>query len=276
MEFDCINEGNELSQFQDRHVAGVYNRVMTTKTLKRPKKSDPARPAKPRVRRPSAKPPARTGGIIIDGHIRIPAWVVDHASFRQWIYSDEFPQSGRIAFINNEVWVDLSMETLIHNRIKTIIAQVLATIMLNETLGEFFSDGMIITNANVGLSTEPDGCFVTTRTFDGGLVHLKKGEDSLELEGTPDMTLEVISKTSIMKDTVTLKELYAAAGVAEYWLVDSTTDQPILEIFRLKNGKYIATPNHDGWVKSNLFSRSFRLTNKPGQGGRTQFNLETR
>ena len=172
--------------------------------------------------------------------------------------------------------MDLSMETLIHNRIKSVIAKVLLSIMLDESLGEFFSDGMLITNAAIGLSTEPDGCFVTTRAFENGLVTLKHGEDSLELEGTPDMTLEVIRKTSVVKDTVTRKELYAAAGVSEYWLVDSTADHPLLEIFRLRNGKYIATQNHDGWVKSNLFSRSFRLTSKPGQGGRTQFNLETK
>ena len=168
------------------------------------------------------------------------------------------------------------METLIHNRIKSVIARVLLTIMLDEMLGEFFSDGMLITNAAIGLSTEPDGCFVTTRAFEDGIVKLKKGEDSLELEGTPDMTLEVISATSITKDTVTLKELYAAAGVAEYWLVDSTEEQPSLEIYRLKNGKYVAAKNDDGWVKSNLFSRSFRLISMPGQGGRTQFNLETK
>jgi hypothetical protein len=64
--------------------------------------------------------------------------------------------------------------------------------------------------------------------------------------------------------------------VAQYWLVDSTIENPELVIMRLVNGKYVAARKHDGWVKSKVFGRSFRLTCKKDAKGLTQFNLETK
>jgi hypothetical protein len=42
--------------------------------------------------------------------IRIPAWVRDLASFRQWTHSDEFPEQIRICYLHGDVWVELPME----------------------------------------------------------------------------------------------------------------------------------------------------------------------
>src|SRR5256885_8764701 len=46
-------------------------------------------------------------------------------------------------------------------------------------------------------------------------------EGYLELEGTPDMVLEVVSESSVQKDTKRLRQLYWQAGIREYWLVDA-------------------------------------------------------
>ncbi len=58
----------------------------------------------------------------------IPAWVIDLASFRRWACSDEFPQSGWYAHLNGDLWVDTSMERLVHNLVKTAIATTLDTL----------------------------------------------------------------------------------------------------------------------------------------------------
>jgi hypothetical protein len=42
--------------------------------------------------------------------VRVPAWVHDLASFRRWAWSDEFPDTGRICFLDGEVWIELSRE----------------------------------------------------------------------------------------------------------------------------------------------------------------------
>jgi hypothetical protein len=42
--------------------------------------------------------------------VQIPDWVEDLESFRRWAHSDEFPETGRICYLDGEVWVDMSKE----------------------------------------------------------------------------------------------------------------------------------------------------------------------
>jgi Uma2 family endonuclease len=167
------------------------------------------------------------------------------------------------------------METLIHNQIKAIISMVVSSIVFSESLGRYLADRMMLTHEGAGLSCEPDGMYVSNERFGNGLVTLEQGDQSLEIIGGADMVLEVISKTSVEKDIVTLKDLYAKAGITEYWLVDSTDETPELSIMRLASGKYTTARKQDGWVKSKVFGRSFRLTCKKDAKGLSHFNLET-
>ena len=77
---------------------------------------------------------------------------------------------------------------------------------------------MLLSNLDAGLSTVPDGVFVAHESFARGAVRRVGGTagDFVELLGSPDMTLEVVSKSSVEKDTVELVELYWQGGVAEY------------------------------------------------------------
>ncbi len=219
---------------------------------------------------------ARIADIVINGSVHIPPWVADHDSFRRWACSENFPQRGQFFFLDGEFWVDLSMETLVHNQIKGVIGAVLTVLALNEALGRYLGDRMMLANLAVGLSCEPDGMFISEAAIAEGRAKLEDGNESLEVTGTPDMALEVISKTSIEKDTITLKDLYAKAGIAEYWLVDSTAQTPELVIMRLVARRYVTARKDNGWVKSNVFKRSFRLTSKLDVNKLAQFNLETK
>ena len=59
----------------------------------------------------------------------IPEWVVGFESFRRWLHSDEFPKNGKICFINNSIWVDLSMEEFFaHGQVWLEISRVLANL----------------------------------------------------------------------------------------------------------------------------------------------------
>ena len=66
-----------------------------------------------------------TGGtrmvaIQFENKVRIPAGIDDLESFRRWARSDEFPERGRFAYLNGELFVDLSMEDYFpHTRVKT-------------------------------------------------------------------------------------------------------------------------------------------------------------
>jgi Uma2 family endonuclease len=168
------------------------------------------------------------------------------------------------------------METLFHNLIKGHIGAVLTLLVAREMLGIYIHDGMLLKNESAKISNEPDWAFFSTTSIEKGRATFKDGEQARIVAGTPDMTLEVLSKSSVKKDTIQLKKAYAKAGISEYWLVDSTIESPELVIMRLRGGKYVTTRKNEGWVKSHVFGRSFRLTSKKDANGLTKFNLETK
>src|SRR5690349_19159351 len=94
--------------------------------------------------------------------VRVPGWVSDLASFRRWALSDEVPEKTRLSYFRGEVWVDLTMEQLFwHNRLKTVVTAALENLVTAGDLGEFFSDGVRLSNVEADLSTEPDALFVS-------------------------------------------------------------------------------------------------------------------
>ncbi len=207
--------------------------------------------------------------------VLIPVWVVDHDSFRRWACSDEFPEYGRFSWLNNDVWVDVSMGKVIHGILKGQISAVLTLLAQHNAIGRYLPDGVLLTNAIIGLSTEPDGMFFFHKSLQSGAIRLKKGLDSLEVEGTPDMILEVISRSSVNKDTVILRDLYWQAGIAEYWLVDSR-GEPTFNILRRTAKGYAAVRNQAGWLKSAVFGKSFRLTKQIDRTDNPDYRLEMR
>jgi Uma2 family endonuclease len=209
--------------------------------------------------------------------VRFPFWVIDHASYRRWAESDEFPERGQFAYLDGEIWVDTSMERLGHNQIKTRFASVLTRLAdEGQTGGHFLGDRMLLTNEEAGLSTEPDGMYIVARSYKSGKVRLSRGEESLEVEGTPDMVLEVVSPTSVQKDTVVLRDLYWRAGVPEYWLVETDRDELVFHILRRGAKGYVAARRQGGWLKSAVFGRSFRLTRGADQLGLPTYKLDVR
>jgi Uma2 family endonuclease len=212
----------------------------------------------------------------IGAPVRIPGWVSDLASFRRWARSPAFPQHGWIAHLDGELWVDLSMERAAHNQAKGAINSPLTLITLEEEAGFYFSDRMLLTNADVGLSTEPDGMFVSNLALADARAVLHEGDETLEVEGSPDMTLEVVSDTSEEKDLVILRDLYWRAGVREYWLVDVRGKTPSFDILRRTATRYLPARKQGGWVKSSVFKRSFRLAQRKTASGLSRFALEIR
>jgi Uma2 family endonuclease len=209
--------------------------------------------------------------------VHIPDWVVDLASFRRWADLDEFPEkTARICYLAGEVWIDMSWEQVFtHNQIKGEVSRVLSNLMKDEGLGRFFPDGIVITNVEADFSCKPDGVFVSRESFEEKGVRLVEGakEGFIELEGTPDMVLEVISASSVTKDTVTLRELYHHAGIPEYWLVDARAGLEF-DIFRYTAKGYTAARKQKGWVKSHVFGRSFQLTERTDALGQPEYTLQ--
>lgn len=214
--------------------------------------------------------------IVIADQIRIPSWVNDLESFRRWSRTDDYPERGWVSFLDGEIWVDMDMEQLFtHNQVKTEFTIVLGGRTKDEELGYFFSDRALLSNESANLSTEPDGTFCSFDALEERRVYLVEGleEGHVEIEGTPDMVLEVVSRHSVRKDTKILRNLYWRAGIPEYWLVDARKTPVQFDILRWSERGYSATRRRQGWLKSKVFGRSFLLETKSDRLGHPQFFL---
>ncbi len=56
------------------------------------------------------------------------------------------------------------------------------------------------------------------------------------IEGAPDLVIEIISESSAYRDLVQKKRLYARFGVKEYWVV--IPEEEAIEIYALKDNTY--------------------------------------
>lgn len=61
------------------------------------------------------------------------------------------------------------------------------------------------------------------------------------IRGAPDLAIEVLSRSRPERDRIIKKDLYAANGVGEYWLVDP--EARAVEVFALVEDRYMAA----GW-----------------------------
>jgi Uma2 family endonuclease len=220
--------------------------------------------------------------IIVDrgDQIDIPGWVSDLDSFRRWFHSSEFPDTGKICFINHDIWVDLAMEELFsHNQVRTEICRVLATLVKQTEYGQFISEGMRYSHLESNLSTEPDGMVISNEAIETGRVRFIGGKQGnhTEVIGSPEIVIEVVSRDSEVKDMEWAKLAYFDAEIQEYWLVDAQeTDEIQFDIYKRGKKEFVATRKLNGWVKSGVLGKSFRLIQSENASGNPEFTLEIR
>jgi Uma2 family endonuclease len=213
--------------------------------------------------------------IVLEDTVRVPPGVSSLASFRRWTRTDEFPQRGKFSFLDGELWIDMSPEALYtHNRLKGEIARVIGNLLKLRGGGAFFADGVLLSNASANLCTAPDGVFVSWDAFKSGRVSQVHGvEGYVELKGAPDITIEVVSRSSERKDKVVLRDLYWRAGVPEYWLLDVRDDKLSFDILRHHRAGYRKTSLERGWLLSRALDARFKLTRDADELGNPDFTL---
>jgi Uma2 family endonuclease len=162
-----------------------------------------------------------------------------------------------------------------HNQVKAAFSYALMRFLEANPIGRYVPDRMLLTHVEVGLSTEPDGLFYTWETMQSGRLRLAESDDegAVELEGTPDMVLEIVSRTSVRKDTVRLRELYYRAGILEYWLVDARGDEVLFDVLTRGAKGYEAAAPRAGWRHSPVFGQEFKIVRQVDPVGHPQFSL---
>lgn len=215
-----------------------------------------------------------------DKEIAIPPTALTLDGFRRWARLVELPNRPRFTFVDNTLMIDCTMEELeTHNSVKTAVYSCVLPLNAKDDFGKIFVDGARISNDEGDVSNEPDAALVTWEALETGRARLipREGVEGqfIEIEGTPDWLMEVISKSSIRKDTVQLRAAYHKAGVGEYWLIDARGDEIDFQILLHGRAGYVAAPRHrGGWQESRNFKRLFRLKREKGRMGLWKYTLE--
>jgi hypothetical protein len=205
--------------------------------------------------------------------------VTDLASFRRWWESDEFPEEGRVCFINGEVWADMSRQQVFsHVRIKSVLSIVVGGFIQQADTGIFLSDGLRVFNTAADLSAVPDGSYLSYDSLRQGQVRLVEGKEGgyTAVEGSPDLVIEVVSDSSEDKDTEWQMSAYWNAGVREYWLIDARQEPLRFDIYRSGAKGFTATRKSAGWVKSAVLGKSFRFETTRNALGHPDYVLRLR
>jgi Uma2 family endonuclease len=211
--------------------------------------------------------------------IVVPAKATTHDGFRNWLIEERADKPGLIAYLGGDLFIDMGPEELeTHNNIRTEVGT--AVYGLNKRLkrGTYYASGALVSNRRAKLSTEPDGTFVLWATLESGRVRLpSRGTgEFMELLGSPDWIMEVVSESSLAKDTQELPDLYHKARVGEYWLINPLGEEIDFQILRWQKSGYKRVPIKDGWQRSPLFGCWFRLTRQEDRLGDWEYTLEAR
>ncbi|MFN8577686.1 MAG: Uma2 family endonuclease [Candidatus Sericytochromatia bacterium] len=153
-------------------------------------------------------------------------------------------EDGNRYEVINGVLIMLPAPDLWHQKYSRNLEVKMVNHCKNLDLGEIFDapcDVILETNVVV----QPDILFVK-----------KENENILEKRGvfgSPNLIVEILSKSSIKIDRFDKFKLYEKYGVEEYWILDP--ENKSIEVFLLINGKYelnsIASDDND-IIKSNI------------------------
>lgn len=212
----------------------------------------------------------------------VPLTVRSFEAFRAWTLSDDFPERGRIDYVNGRIDVDLSPEEFFaQGTLKSAFLLPLNYRIDYEDLGYLVIDRSRIVHPNVKLSVEPDFAFITYEAISSGRVTLTESkndpDDYVEIVGAPELVGEIVSDSSVKKDTEDLFVAYYEAGVEEYWLADARRNRLEFTLYkRGDKGFEPTTADGDGFQRSDVLNRSYRLTRSKDRNDMWKFRVEER
>ena len=149
----------------------------------------------------------------------------------------------RYEIIDGELFVTPSPQTP-HQRAVTRITRYLSPFVEDHDLGEVFVSPFDVVFSQFDV-VEPDVLYISKARLS---VLTKKN-----VQGAPDLVIEVVSRSTAKIDRTTKLKLYARFGVQEYWIIDPAG--PSAEIYRRVKGNLalVATLRANDALTSPLF-----------------------
>ncbi|HUY34466.1 MAG TPA: Uma2 family endonuclease [Pirellulales bacterium] len=218
-------------------------------------------------------------GIIIDGRLRVPADVASLQKFREWVHADDFPEKLHVSYISGNVEVEMSPENVeFHGKPKAQVVGRLVPLIDERDLGDLYTDSMMLVCPDADLATEPDVVFCSFEAQRAGRVKASEwvpgSGNFVEIVGAPDLVVEIVSPSSVGKDTKLLREKYFKAGIPEYWLIDARGYGIDFQLLvRGADGYEPMPPDADGYRFSPVLQTRFLLTRRRNTLGAFAYRL---
>ena len=151
------------------------------------------------------------------------------AQIIQWTYEDYllFPDDGkRHEIIEGNCSMSPSPKTR-HQKISFRLTSLLDNYLRKTRTGEAFAAPTDVVLSDINI-VEPD------------LLVILAARASIitdrNIQGAPDIVIEILSDSTRKTDEITKKKLYEQYGVLEYWIVDPELSQ--VKVYRLAEGRY--------------------------------------
>jgi Uma2 family endonuclease len=166
---------------------------------------------------------------------------------KKYTYADylKTPDDERYELIEGELLMTPSPVTR-HQRISRKIEFMLEKCVTENDLGEVF-DAPYDVYLDAENVVQPDLLFVMKERLN--II----GEKNIQ--GAPDLVIEIISEATAYRDLVQKKKLYARFGVKEYWIV--LPEESSVEVYTLKDNTFglYTTYGRDDTLKSPLLQK---------------------
>jgi Uma2 family endonuclease len=146
----------------------------------------------------------------------------------KFTYQDylHLPEDRRYEIIEGELFMIPAPESY-HQKVSRNLVFILWGFVKGEGLGEIYSapTDVVLSNEDI---VQPDIIFIEKGRL--GIIKEKN------VEGAPDLIVEILSPSLRYRDRVHKKKLYQRHGVREYWIVDPKKKQ--VELMILEEGIY--------------------------------------
>lgn len=218
--------------------------------------------------------------LLLEDQVEIPLGISGLDDFRRWSRSNVFPERGRIDYIAGQLEVDMSPENLFfHGSLKSRICYAIQDRVDELELGHVFVDSTRVSSIVADSSVEPDIVVLSQAAIDDGRVRLTPAASGnpdafIEIEGPPELVVEIVSDSSVGKDTQRLPTAYFTAGVTEYWLIDARgAEMSFTVLHQGANGFKPAPQDENGFQRSTVLQCRYKLTRRRGLGGFWRYEL---